>query len=75
MDIQKKAMVEALEKSLGIVTTACKMVGICRSSHYDWYNNDMEYKEALDFGSVVRLLCMIGDVQNALKQALETNDA
>lgn len=33
------------------------------------------YKEALDFGSVVRLLCMIGDVQNALKQALETNDA
>jgi intraflagellar transport protein 140 len=32
------------------------------------------YKEAQDFGSVVRLLCMIGDVQNALKIALETND-
>lgn len=48
MDIQKKAMIEALEKSLGIVTTACKMVGICRSSHYDWYNSDMEYKEAVD---------------------------
>lgn len=48
MDIQKRAMIEALEKSLGIVTTACKMVGICRSSHYDWYNNDMEYKEAVD---------------------------
>jgi intraflagellar transport protein 140 len=33
------------------------------------------YKEAADFGDVVRLLCMIGDVQSALKLALESNDA
>jgi len=32
------------------------------------------YREAADFGSVVRLLCVIGDVQNALKVALETNE-
>lgn len=48
MDIHKKAMVEALEKSLGIVTTACKTVGISRQTHYDWYNNDENYKAAVD---------------------------
>lgn len=41
-------MLEALEKSLGVVTTAAEMVGINRKSHYDWYNNDPEYKAAVD---------------------------
>ena len=41
----KKAMLEALEKSLGVVTTACKQVGINRSTHYDWLKNDEEYRE------------------------------
>jgi len=43
----KKAMIEALEKSLGIVTTACKSVGINRSTHYDWMRDDEEYKKAV----------------------------
>lgn len=47
-DIQKKAMIEALEKSLGIVTTACKQVGIARSTHYEWYSKDEEYKSEVD---------------------------
>ena len=41
----KKAMLEALEKSLGVVTTACKQVGINRSTHYDWLKNDQEYAD------------------------------
>jgi TPR repeat protein len=32
------------------------------------------YREAQDFGSVVRLLCMVGDSQSAQKIALETSD-
>ena len=32
----KKAMLEALEKSLGVVTSACKNVGIGRTTHYLW---------------------------------------
>ena len=32
----KKAMIDALEKSLGIVTTACKNVGIGRTTFYEW---------------------------------------
>lgn len=43
-DIHKKAMIEALEKSLGIVTTACKSVGIARNTHYDWLKDDEDYK-------------------------------
>jgi hypothetical protein len=44
----KKAMLEALEKSLGIVTTAAKTVGIDRSTHYNWLKEDEAYKEAVE---------------------------
>jgi len=44
----KKALVEALEKSLGVVTTACKKVGVGRTTYYDWYNNDLEFKKQVD---------------------------
>lgn len=47
-NIQKKAMIEALEKSLGVVTTAAKSVGIDRSTHYKWYEKDAGYKAAVD---------------------------
>jgi len=47
-DIQKTAMIEALEKSLGVITTACKSVGIARSTHYEWYSKDEDYKQAVD---------------------------
>lgn len=47
-DILKKEIITALEKSLGIVTTACKNVGIARSTFYDWYNNDIEFKNNVD---------------------------
>lgn len=43
----KKAMLEALEKSLGIVTTAAKSVGITRKTHYDWLNKDPHYAKAV----------------------------
>ena len=47
-DTHKKAMIDALEKSLGIVSTACDMVGIARQTHYEWYKEDAEYKELAD---------------------------
>jgi len=45
---KKNAMIQALEKSLGIVTTACKEVGIDRWTHYDWLKNDEDYKRRVD---------------------------
>ena len=47
MDAQKKAMVAAMEKALGVVTTACKTVGISRQTHYNWLN-DPDYAAAIE---------------------------
>jgi hypothetical protein len=44
----KKALLEALEKSLGVVTTACKQVGIDRSTFYRYYKEDEEFKIEVD---------------------------
>lgn len=44
-DTRKKAMIEALERSLGVVTTACKNVGISRETHYRWMREDDQYKK------------------------------
>lgn len=44
----KKALLEALEKSLGVITTACKAVGVNRSTYYDYYNNDEEFRKEVD---------------------------
>lgn len=46
--IKKNALIEALEKSLGVVTSACKTVGIGRTTYYDWYNNDQDFKKKVD---------------------------
>ena len=48
IDILKKQMIEALEKSLGVVTTAVKNVGIHRSTFYNWYNDDEDFKKEVD---------------------------
>lgn len=48
VDIHKKAMIEALTKSLGVVTIACKEVGISRTLHYNWMKEDPEYKKSVE---------------------------
>lgn len=47
-DITKKGMIKALEKSLGIVSTACNSVGISRQTHYRWLSEDPEYKQQVE---------------------------
>ena len=44
----KKNLLAALERSLGIVTPACKEVGISRNTFYVYYNEDEEFKKAVD---------------------------
>ena len=44
----KKAMLSALEKSLGIVTSACAKVGISRVTHYIWLKEDEEYRKSVE---------------------------
>ena len=41
----KKALLEALEQSLGVVTTACKQVGVGRTTFYEYLKEDEEFKK------------------------------
>jgi len=47
-NITKKVLIEALEKSLGIVTIACKNVDIARSTFYKWYKEDSDFAKEVD---------------------------
>ena len=47
-NINKKAMIDAMSKTLGIVTSACKAVGITRQTHYRWMKEDQEYKAQIE---------------------------
>lgn len=47
-DILKKNLIEALEKSLGVVTPACKNAGCSRETFYKYCREDAEFKKAVD---------------------------
>lgn len=47
-DTSKKRMIEALKKSLGIVTVAAKTCGIERKTHYRWLESDPKYKAEVE---------------------------
>jgi len=59
-DLKKRAMIKALENSLGVVQTAIKQVGIARSTHYDWMSSisvryDADYRDAVESISNIAL--------------------
>lgn len=47
-DKNKQKLLQALERSLGIVTPACKEVGISRNTFYTYYKEDEVFKAAVD---------------------------
>jgi len=47
MDIIKKAMLDAMSKSYGIISYAAEAVGISRQTHYNWMKEDPEYALAI----------------------------
>tara|TARA_R110000772_G_scaffold51709_9_gene118615 strand:+ start:969 stop:1364 length:396 start_codon:yes stop_codon:yes gene_type:complete len=52
-DTLKKAMIAAMEKSLGVVSSAAKAAGISRDTHYRWMKEDEEYaNQANDLSEV-----------------------
>tara|TARA_R110000803_G_scaffold149081_4_gene214513 strand:- start:3439 stop:3765 length:327 start_codon:yes stop_codon:yes gene_type:complete len=51
----KKALLGAMEQSLGIVTMACKKVGIGRTTFYNYMNTDEDFKKDIDDISEIAL--------------------
>lgn len=48
MTAKKRAILEALEQSLGVVTTACRAVGISRQTFYRWKDENEEFRAAVE---------------------------
>lgn len=44
----KKRLLDALEKSLGIVSNACKKLEMSRTTFYQWYKDDPAFALAVD---------------------------
>ena len=65
-------MLDALEKSLGVVTAACKAVGIGRTTHYLWMQEDAEYKAAVDGLSDVALDFAESQLHKQIKEGNST---
>lgn len=45
---RKKMLLAALEKSFGVVTTACAKAGLDRQSFYNYYNEDPAFAKSVD---------------------------
>jgi ACT domain-containing protein len=46
--LKKEQLLEALVKSLGIVSTACLNVGVSRTTYYKYYNDDEQFKSRMN---------------------------
>lgn len=66
----KKELIEAMENCHGIVSDACKSVGVSRVTYYDYYKNDPEFKASIDSieGTVIDF------VENKLFEKIEKGD-
>lgn len=64
----KKRMLQALENSLGVVTTACKKVGIARDTHYRWLKEDSEYRDKVKALEEVAIDFAESQLYNQIKQ-------
>lgn len=71
-NIKKLAMIEALEKTLGIVSQAANMVGIHRSTHYLWMSEDEAYKSAVDGIADIALDFAEGKLHQRMKDDSDT---
>jgi hypothetical protein len=46
--LKKQAILKALEKSLGVVTTACKSADLSRTQFYEWLKTDDDFRSSVN---------------------------
>lgn len=51
----KKMLLQALEKSLGIVTPACREVGVSRETYYRYMREDPDFRDAVEIINEITL--------------------
>lgn len=47
-EFRKRMMLDALEKTLGVIAPAAKMCKLNRNQHYQWLKDDSEYKQSVE---------------------------
>lgn len=62
MDAKKEAYVKTLQQCFGNISKACSIVGISRSSIYNWMKDDPDFKDKVDNINEY----IIDEVENAL---------
>lgn len=67
LDTNKKKLLKALTETRGLVLTACNKANIGRSTHYDWYHKDEEYKASVDAINDM----MVEGVESKLKDLID----
>ena len=65
---KKRQLVKALEKSLGIVSTACQSIGISRTTYYKYYNEDEDFRQSVDSISNIALDCAESQLFELIKE-------
>ena len=65
---KKRQLVKALEKSLGIVSTACQSIGISRTTYYKYYNEDEDFRQSVDSISDIALDCAESQLFELIKE-------
>lgn len=66
--LKKERLLVALEKSLGIVSTACDSVGISRTTYYKYYNEDEDFKQSVDSINDIALDCAESQLFELIKE-------
>ena len=66
--LKKGQLLEALEKSLGIVSTACQRVGVSRTTYYKYYNDDEQFKSQVGGISDIALDCAESQLFELIKE-------
>jgi hypothetical protein len=71
-DTLKKAFLESLGKSLGIVTTASKLCDISRDTHYRWMKEDEDYANSVRDADEVTLDFVESQLHKQIKEGSTT---
>ena len=53
--LKKEMLLEGLVKSLGVITSACAIANVSRTSYYSYYNDDDEFAKEVDEVSNIAL--------------------
>lgn len=68
MDTIKKAMIESMEATGGNVQLSAKQVKISRQTHYNWMDNDPEYKKQVDDVKEACIDIAEGELRSQIRQ-------